>query len=115
MFLQAVEVLRRQLFAFCMDDWVAGLTNLNALPDKTSAALDAMDQAKADRFPYIFLDHVVQHEQRLFDAFIALLGSDADAVVTQRLLDFIEGQGEEDGLKMRLDKTLEELADERQA
>ena len=24
-FLKAPEVLRRQLFAFCMDDWVAGL------------------------------------------------------------------------------------------
>ncbi|WP_043276993.1 helicase-related protein, partial [Burkholderia pseudomallei] len=29
-FLGAAEVLRRQLFAFCMDDWVASLTNANA-------------------------------------------------------------------------------------
>ena len=113
LFLKAVEVLRRQLVAFCMDDWVAELTNLNALPDKTSTALDAVDQSKIDRFPYIFLNHVVIHQQRLFSAFIALLGSDADDAVVQRLLDFIEGQGQEDGLKMRLIKTLEGLADER--
>ena len=113
LFLKAVEVLRRQLVAFCMDDWVAGLTNLNALPDKTSTALDAVDQSKMDRFPYIFLEHVVTHQQRLFDAFIGLLGSDADEAVYKRLLDFIEGQGQEDGLKMRLLKMLEGLADER--
>jgi DEAD/DEAH box helicase domain-containing protein len=112
-FLKAVEVLRRQLLAFCIDDWVAGLTNLNALPEKTSTALDAVEQAKTDRFPYLFLDHVVRNQQRLFDSFVALLGSDADGVVTQRLLDFIEGQGQEDGLKIRLMKSLEDLAKER--
>ena len=52
-FLQAAEVLRRQLFAFCMDDWVSNLTSATALPEKTSQALDAMEQAKLDRFPYI--------------------------------------------------------------
>jgi superfamily II DNA/RNA helicase len=70
-FLQAAEVLRRQLFAFCMDDWVSSLSNANALPEKTSQALDAVEQAKQDRFPYIFCDHVLKHEQRLFDSFMA--------------------------------------------
>jgi DEAD/DEAH box helicase domain-containing protein len=50
-FLQAAEVLRRQLFAYCMDDWVAGLGSQNALPDKTSQALDVMEASKLDRFP----------------------------------------------------------------
>lgn len=112
-FLQAAEVLRRQLFAFCMDDWVSGLSHANALPDKTSQALDAMDQGKQDRFPAIFCDHVLKHEQRLFDSFMALLGSDADAVVRARLWDFMQGQGESDGLRTRLTKALEELVEER--
>ena len=50
-FLQAAEVLRRQLFAFCMDDWVAGLSNQNALPDKTSQALDALEASQARPLP----------------------------------------------------------------
>jgi DEAD/DEAH box helicase domain-containing protein len=112
-FLQAAEVLRRQLFAFCMDDWVSGLTNANALPDKTSHALDAIEQAKYDRFPAIFCDHVLKNEQRLFDGFMALLGKDVDDVVRARLLDFIQGQGEADGLRTRLTKALEELVEER--
>lgn len=112
-FLKAAEVLRRQLFAFCMDDWVSTLKNDSALPDKTSQALDAMEQAKQDRFPYIFCDHVVGHEQRLFDGFMALLGQDVDAVVRDRLWDFMQGQGDSDGLRTRLTKTLEELVEER--
>lgn len=87
-FLKAAEVLRRQLFAFCMDDWVSTLKNDSALPDKTSQALDAMEQTKQDRFPYIFCNHVVEHEQRLFDGFMALLGQDVDAVVRDRLWDY---------------------------
>lgn len=112
-FLQAAEVLRRQLFAFCMDDWVSGLSNANALPDKTSQALDAMEQAKQDRFPVIFCDHVLKHEQRLFDSFMGLLGKDVDDVVRARLSDFMQGQGEADGLRTRLTKALEELVEER--
>lgn len=112
-FLRAAEVLRRQLFAFCMDDWVAGLGNPNALPDKTSQALDAMEQAKQDRFPALFCDHVLKHEQRLFDSFMTLLGPDADDTVRTRLWDFMQGQGEADGLRTRLVKALEELVEER--
>ncbi|MDN3918725.1 DEAD/DEAH box helicase [Roseateles violae] len=114
-FLQAAEVLRRQLFAFCMDDWVASLTSANALPEKTSQALDAMEQAKADRFPRLFSDYVVQHEDRLFQGFCKMLAGDIDDVVRGRLLDFMQGQGEADGLRIRLMKSLQELVDERQS
>ena len=112
-FLQAAEVLRRQLFAFCMDDWVSSLTNDKALPEKTSQALDAMDQAKLDRFPYIFFDHALKHEQRLFDSFMALMDKDVDDVVRGRLWDYMQGQGDADGLRTRLMKALEELVEER--
>ena len=112
-FLRAAEVLRRQLFAFCMDDWVAGLSNMAALPEKTSQALDAMEQAKLDRFPYLLFDHVLKHEQRLFDAFMHLLGQDVDDEVRKRLWDYMQGQGEVDGLRSRLLKALEELVEER--
>jgi DEAD/DEAH box helicase domain-containing protein len=112
-FLRAAEVLRRQLFAFCMDDWVSSLSNANALPDKTSQALDATEQVKQDRYPFIFCDHVLKHEQRLFESFIDLLGEDVDDVVRARLWDFMQGHGEADGLRTRLTKALEELVDER--
>lgn len=114
-FLQAAEVLRRQLFAFCMDDWVASLGNPNALPEKTSQALDALSQVRQGRFPYLFNDYVLANEARLFEQFMALLAGDADEGVRARLLDFMQGQGDVDGLCTRLMKTLEELLEERKA
>jgi DEAD/DEAH box helicase domain-containing protein len=114
-FLQAAEVLRRQLFAFCMDDWVASLGSQNALPDKTSQALDVMEASKLDRFPYLFADHVLAHEERLFNGFMQLLDGDVDEVVRARLLDFMQGQGETDGLRTRLMKALTELLEERRS
>ena len=114
-FLQAAEVLRRQLFAFCMDDWVASLGNPALLPEKTSQALDAMDQTRLDRFPYVFRDYVLMHEQRLFDTFIGLLGQDIDDAVRTRLWDYMQGQGETDGLRTKLIKSFEELVEERRS
>lgn len=112
-FLQAAEVLRRQLFAFCMDDWVSGVTTDTAFPEKTSTALDAVEQANQTRFPYNFCEHVLLHEPRLFAAFIDLLGSDITPEVYQRLQDFMQGQGDADGLRSRLLKYLQELVEER--
>jgi DEAD/DEAH box helicase domain-containing protein len=112
-FLQAAEVLRRQLFAFCMDDWVASLSSATALPEKTSQALDALEQSKQDRFPYLFSDYVLKHEQRLFDGFMHLLDEDVDDVVRTRLLDYMQGQGEVDGLRTKMMKAFEELVVER--
>ncbi len=112
-FLRAAEVLRRQLFAYCMDDWVAGLKSMTALPEKTSVALDAVDGANKDRFPYTFTDHVLANEPRLMDGFLALLGSEIDEPVKQRLRDFMQGQGEKDGLSTKLLKALSELLEER--
>ncbi|MFT3801170.1 MAG: DEAD/DEAH box helicase [Burkholderiaceae bacterium] len=120
-FLQAPEVLRRQLFAFCMDDWVASLPNGNALPEKTSAALDNVENASLDRFPYTFCDHVLEHETRLFEQFMALLGADAgspndgETSVHARLLDFMQGQGQKNGLRIQLIKVLSDLVDERRS
>lgn len=114
-FLQAAEVLRRQLFAFCMDDWVASLGNDKALPENTAQVLDTMDKKKVDRFPYLFVDHVLVHEDRLFQTFVKLLGKNTDETVQMRLLDYMQGQGNEDGLRTRLIKVLTELLEERRS
>jgi len=112
-FLQAAEVLRRQLFAYCMDDWVEGISSATALPAKTSTALDAVEQANQSRFPYIFTDHVLRNEPRLLLGFLDLLGADAGAEVRRRLTSFIQGTTDEDSLRTRLIKVLEGLCEER--
>jgi hypothetical protein len=114
-FLRAAEVLRRQLCAFCLDDWVGSGVPVTALPDETSRALDALARRDTCRFPFTFLDHVLTHEPELLQAFLDLLGADIDAQTQQRLRDFMRGADDVDSLRVRLSKTLEELLKERQA
>lgn len=114
-FLKAAEVLRRQLFAFCLDDWVGSGIPADALPDKTSKVLDAVAAKEDRRFPFTFLGHVLKHETNLLKGFIGLLAEDADDNVAQRLEEFMSGNGNDDApsLRVRLLKLLEEMEDER--
>ena len=57
---------------------------------------------------------MLSHEPRLFAAFAMLLGTDVNPEVLQRLQDFMQGQGDVDGLRSRLLKYLQELVEERQ-
>lgn len=114
-FLRAAEVLRRQLFAFCMDNWVATLQSPDELPQKTSTVLDAVESGNLKAFPYTLCDFVTQNEPVLYESFVGLLDKDIDDEVKARLLDFIQGQGEQDGLKSKLVKHLQELLDERKS
>ncbi|NMQ26322.1 DEAD/DEAH box helicase [Candidatus Accumulibacter phosphatis] len=112
-FLKAAEVLRRQMFAFCLDDWVGSGIPDTALPDKTQDALNARDSLDQTRFPYTFLEYILVHEERLLGGFMALLGEDLDDRVAARLRGFMQGNEEDDALRLRLSKLLEELARER--
>ena len=114
-FLRAAEVLRRQLFAFCLDDWVGSGVPVTALPEETSRALDALARRDTSRFPFTFLDHVLTNEPGLLQAFLDLLGADLDAQTHQRLRDYMRGTDEVDSLRVRLSKVLDELLKERQA
>ena len=113
-FLQAADVLRRQMMAFCLDDWVVSGIDDDALPEKTSSALDAIDKNASGRFPYTFLEHVLTNEPRLLGAFIQLLGKQASQRVQDRLKAFYVGTEELDGLRISMLKLLEELAFERE-
>lgn len=114
-FLKAPEVLRRQLLAFCLDNWVGSGIPTQALPDETKDALDAYDANDQKRFPYIFLDYIQSHEDDLLARFKTLLGKDMDDRVDQRLTQFMEGTDQEDPLRLRCLKMLEELAGERKS
>jgi DEAD/DEAH box helicase domain-containing protein len=112
-FLKAAEVLRRQMFAFCLDDWVGSGIPDTALPDKTQEALNARDSLDQTRFPYTFLDYILKNEERLLESFKDLLGADLDDRVAAQLQGFMQGTEEDNALRLRLSKLLEELAKER--
>jgi DEAD/DEAH box helicase domain-containing protein len=112
-FLEAAEVLRRQLFAFCLDDWVSSGIKETALPDKTSSALDAVNAKDEARFPYTLMQHMLIHEQSLLDRFVKLLGDDTGERVRPQLEAMLQGSSETDALRVSLLKILEELLAER--
>lgn len=112
-FLQAAEVLRRQLLALCIDSWVASGIPDTAFPDKTSAALDAIEKNDLGRFPYNLLTFIQQDEAGLLERFLALMGTDLHPRVEARLRDYMFGNGDLDGLRLGLLKVLEELSRER--
>ena len=114
-FLKAPEVLRRQLLAFCLDNWVGTGIPVKTLPEKTSEALDAYDANDQKRFPYIFLSYVQDNEADLLTRFKTLMGEDLDDRVDRRLTEFMEGTDQQDSLRLRLLKLFEELAGERKA
>ena len=113
-FLQAADLLRQQLMAFCLDDWVASGIDDDALPEKTSEALDAIDKNAPGRFPYTVLEHVLTNEPRLLAAFIQLLGKQATTRIQDRLKAFYTGTEELDGLRLSILKLLEGLSFERE-
>jgi DEAD/DEAH box helicase domain-containing protein len=112
-FLRAPEVLRRQLFAFCLDHWVDTSIKETALPDHTKEALDARDSHDQNRFPYTFLSYIHDHEDTLLEEFKQMLGSDLDVRVSERLDQFMRGTEQDDALRIRLSKLLDELSKER--
>lgn len=114
-FLQAAEVLRRQLMAFCIDAWVATGVPDSALPEKTGPVLDAVERREPSRFPYTFIAFVQAEGISLLERFKDLLGASLVERVSRRLDDHMFGEGESDGLRMGLIKLLEGLAIERAA
>jgi DEAD/DEAH box helicase domain-containing protein len=112
-FLKAPEVLRRQFCAFSLDNWVAEVTDVNALPKKTDAVLNAVDRTNLDRFPYTFLDFIQRHSTALLEEFMRLLGDDSDRDVEARLRRHVEGDEEITSLRLRFMETFEALCKER--
>jgi DEAD/DEAH box helicase domain-containing protein len=112
-FLQAAEVLRRQLFAFCLDNWVAQGIPEHVFPEKTKGALDAVETNNRNKFPQVFQKFVQEHENELLAGFLALLKPDLTASVEQRLSVYLRPEGAEDHLRIRLQKVFEEMIAER--
>lgn len=112
-FLEAAEVLRRQLMAFCIDAWVATGIAETAFPDKTGPALDAVEKNDLRRFPHNLLDFMQKDDAGLLERFFAMLGAALTPRVRDRLRDYMIGSPDVDSLRLSLLKTLEELVQER--
>jgi DEAD/DEAH box helicase domain-containing protein len=113
-FLEAAEVLRRQLFAFCLDHWVQQELPENAFPERTKGALDALLHDVKSRFPLHFESFVRQQGEELLFGFLQLLRPNLTPAVEQRMKEYLFPQGEQDGMLIRLFSTLQGLNQERE-
>ena len=114
-YLNAAEVLRRQIYAFFFDHWVA--EESPSLPDKLSEALDQVATREHDstRFPFDFLDFFNRNEPTLFDAFCRLLGEALKSKTRQKLEDFITGTEQHKSLRAAFLAFFEETHAERES
>ncbi|NEX22948.1 DEAD/DEAH box helicase [Thiorhodococcus mannitoliphagus] len=114
-YLNAAEVLRRQLYAFFFDHWVA--EERPELPDRLSEPLDQVAKGDGDstRFPFNYLDFVNRHEPALFDAFCRMLADALRPETRAKLETFITGTDRHKHLRVRFLAFFEETHAERES
>ena len=85
-FLQAVSVLERQLFAFALGRWVRTLAKSKKLSNNLDDAVLALKRGDKEKFPIAFFDWTKNEEQQgeLSDAFFSLF-NDRPHLLTDRL------------------------------
>jgi DEAD/DEAH box helicase domain-containing protein len=114
-YLGAAEVLRRQIYAFFFDHWVA--EEMPTMPDKLSEALDQVARGESEprQFPFNYLDFVNRKEPELFDAFCRMLGENLTDSTREKLEGFITGNEQQKNLRTRFLAFFEEMLSERES
>lgn len=72
-FLEATMVLRRQLLAFCFDDWGRENEGKQVIPSSMQPVVNAVKENKTEQFPYTLIHFIRTHRDRLWDDFSLLL------------------------------------------
>lgn len=123
-FLNAPAVLERQLTAFCLDCWVAGGVDEDAVPRSIRPVLNNVEKRNTDGFPFPFFDFIEREATDLLARFFLAFENIADPSPSnentlddesrQYLTNFLKGADPEDSLRLRILKRLTEVAKDRQ-
>ena len=120
-FLNAPAVLEWQLTAFCLDCWVAGGVDENAVPPAIRTVLNDVERRNVQGFPYPFFDYIAENGDDLLARFYSAFESHPDAndgldeASHEYLREFLHGVDPEDSLRLRILKRLEEVAGDRRS
>ena len=120
-FLNAPAVLERQLTAFCLDCWVAGGVEADAVPRRIRPVLDNVEKDNADGFPHPLFDFIANNADDLLARFFAAfeprpdIDDGLDPASRSYLTGFLHGADAEDSLRLRILKRLKEVAADRQS
>ncbi len=109
-FLNASMVLKRQLLAFCFDQWGVELKGGQKIPATMQPVLDAVHNHDLKKFPYTLLEYIKLNRDALWERFSVLLDSQISAQSRDRLKDFILASGAgEDAIDVYLLTRIQEL------
>lgn len=112
-FLEASMVLRRQLLAFCFDDWGRINQGKQTIPTSMQPVMNALHSGDESRFPYTLVNFIRTHRDRLWDEFQLLLPPTLSASALARLRQLlIFPQDEEQQVEWLLLNRLKELSTE---
>ncbi len=118
-YLNASAVIKRQLTAFCFDNWVATGINDSAIPTRMNQVLNVVERADTKAFPYTFLTFVRQNADDLFERFLGLfeeqLNTHSQNELNKFLLGGAEGSSLSQGFENNLIQFLFEIVKERKS
>lgn len=113
-FLNASMVLRRQLLAFCFDQWGVSLDGQHVIPGSMQAVLDAVENGDLKRFPYTLLDFIGKHRDELWERFNSLLDRDVLPDTRDKLKAYLLGTSDdEDALHIYVLDRIKQVVEER--
>lgn len=112
-FLEASMVLKRQLFAYCFDDWGRAEQGKQSIPETMQLVIGAVKTNNTDRFPYTLIEYIRTNRDRLWDEFTELLPHTMNAENRERLKKvIINHDAEEEQIEWVLINRIKELAEE---
>ena len=115
-FLNAPDVLKRQLTAFCLDNWSASGVGVDAVPRRLRAVLENVDKVRDNAFPYTFFRFASERAADLLDGFLEAFGEETNQRTQDELRDFLLGdQEDKPPLEYELLNRLDALSAERKA
>jgi DEAD/DEAH box helicase domain-containing protein len=115
-FLNASMVLRRQLLAFCFDQWGMVQGADQVIPGSLQPVLDAVENHDVKKFPYTLLDYVSRHRDALWEAFSRLLGQRVTEETQVQLKAYLlETTPDQDTLPIYVLNRIQQVVEERKA
>lgn len=112
-FLEASMVLRRQLLAYCFDDWGRVSQGKHTIPTSMQSVINNLNLGDAARFPFTLVNFIRENRDRLWDEFVLLLPPTLSDDALGRLRELlICPQEEEQQVEWLLLNRLKELSTE---
>ena len=115
-FLNASMVLKRQLLAFCFDQWGMALAGKQQIPGSMQPVLDAVEKHDQKKFPYTLLEFISSNRDKLWERFLQLLGSKVTDITKQRLKEYmLATSSDDDALHIHVLNRIQQIVVERKS